>query len=330
MKINPLLFDHKGRMQLGSDYPTDVKWHPLYAEDELYHCIAASYSTGEIKLFHVEVDNDGAPKGLSVDHNFIPDEHSECNCLDWSPDGQYIAAGYKDGRLRLFNIWKNQQEKDFDGKGHTNYVESVSFSSDGKYIASGSFDLTVRLWEAKTGRSISGFYGKGHTNSVASVSFSPDGKYIVSGSWDHTVRLWEAKTGRSVSDFDGKGHTNSVHSVSFSPDGKYIVSGSGDHTVRLWACELILGPTWLKEHLATPLILASVWFPEDALDYLKETKQGSIVPNRPLARCGECGFFFPVEDNMLGKDIGCPNKIGKTKRCNRLVKLNEFTAGEER
>ncbi len=731
MKINPLLFDHKGRMQLGSGYPADVKWHPLYAENEAYHCIAACYSTGEVKLFHVEVDNDGVPKGLSVDHTFILDEPSKCNCIEWSPDGQYIIVGYNDGRLRLFDIFANKQVETFDGRGHTaeiwavvfthdnrfvvsgsddksirkwniktglevpgfncknnlfriydiaitpnnqsifsvagntadehinqfdfktgqlkntfftegncsvntvissdsrfifsspfrsNYnilkfdiktgkrlisfeaenndyclyplslspddkylfapvggpnlegqsfqkwdihsgrllnnfhgkghggkINSIAISPDSKFILTSAYDNTIRIWdcekglqkvsysgkghishnatvkvspsgkfvacgsldktfllwdtknggiqsgfkkiespvdsryvsispderfivngfclwdrktgqlnkkndekvnpkktrfalttpdgnytfgasddkliykwETKTGKFIESFNGKGHADSIKCMAISPDGHFIVTGStypemrllkwgsgkgeiikefdgrhtseitsiaispdrkfiisgdrdkrllrkWDmktgkkmnnfhgighqhhinsvaisndccfvasgsvdHTVRLWDFATGNLLESFKGKGHTNYVDSIAFTPNGRYIASVSWDHSLILWDLERILGPSWLKEHLATPLILTGVWFPEETLEYLHESNQGKIVSNRPLARCGECGLFFPVEDNMLGKDIGCPNKIGKTKRCDRLVKLNEFTAGNER
>ncbi len=105
MKINPLLFDHKGRMQLGSGSPSDVKWYPLQAKDEAYHYIAASYSTGEVKLFHAEVGDDGRPLELSLDHPFILDEPSQSNCLDCTPNGQYIVAGYDGGQVRQAALW---------------------------------------------------------------------------------------------------------------------------------------------------------------------------------------------------------------------------------
>ncbi len=174
----------------------------------------------------------------------------------------------------------------------------------------------------KSGKEATGFDGIGHMYSVNSVCFSPDGSYIVSGSNDKTLKLWNATSGKEVTGFIGSGHTDNVVSVAFSPNGRYIVSGSSDKTILIRNLKLILGPAWAKEHLETPLILTGVWFPDDTLDYLRETKQGNIVNNRPLARCGECGMFFPVEDNMLGRELRCS--------CKRLVKLNEFTAGVER
>ena len=74
-------------------------------------------------------------------------------------------------------------------KGHTSYVNSVSFSPDGKRIVSGSDDNTIRIWDATTGKELEIL--EGHTDWVNSVSFSPDGKRIVSGSDDKTIRIWD-------------------------------------------------------------------------------------------------------------------------------------------
>jgi len=72
-------------------------------------------------------------------------------------------------------------------KGHSRYVNSVSFSPDGKTIASASADNTVKLWNLE-GKELKTL--KGHSRYVNSVSFSPDGKTIASASWDTTVKLW--------------------------------------------------------------------------------------------------------------------------------------------
>ncbi len=237
----------------------------------------------------------------------------------FSPDGRYIVTRFAD-TLKLWNTKTGKVIPGFDVREHTGFISSFSFSPDGCNIVTG--DDILKLWDARAGNEVASFDVGGDTKSISSVGFSPDGRYILSGSYSNTLNIWDAKTGKEVIGFFDYGHTSSVFCVAFSPNGRYIVSGSRNGIVFIHNLEQILDPGWAKEHLDRPLILTGVWFPDDTLDYLRETKQGNIVDNRPLARCGECGMFFPVEDNMLGRELRCS--------CKRLVKLNEFTAGVER
>ncbi len=245
------------------------------------------------------------------------------NSACFHPDGCYIVLASNDSTLKLWDAYTGREMTGFVCSGNAGYVMSVKFSPDGRFIVSGSDHRYPQLWDSRTGSKVSSYEDSATEGSGGCmVSFSPDGRYIASGSMDNTLKLLDVSTCSVISDFGCRGQGDSVNSVSFSPNGRYIVSGSNDNTMLICNLEQILGPAWAKEHSNTPLILTGVWFPDDTLDYLKETKQGNIVNNRPLARCGECGMFFPVEDNILGRELRCS--------CKRLVKLNEFTAGVER
>lgn len=116
-------------------------------------------------------------------------------------------------------------------KGHTEFVNSVSFSPDAKYLASGSDDKRIKIWSVSDGSLIRTL--EGHTYPVYSVSFSPDGKYLASGGYDKTIKIWSFPEGSLIRTL--KGHTNWVWSVSFSPDGRYLASGSDDETIKVWS-----------------------------------------------------------------------------------------------
>jgi WD40 repeat protein len=89
-------------------------------------------------------------------------------------------------------------------KGHSSYVNSVTFSPDGKMLASASFDRTVRLWDV-TRRQALGDPLKGHAGDAYGVAFSPDGKMLASASADLTVRLWDVATRQpAASHYSGK------------------------------------------------------------------------------------------------------------------------------
>jgi WD40 repeat protein len=67
----------------------------------------------------------------------------------FSPDGNTLAAGGRDGFVRLWEVATRKLAATLNG--HTAVVTSVAFSPDGKLLAAASRDKMIRLWDISIG-----------------------------------------------------------------------------------------------------------------------------------------------------------------------------------
>ncbi|MBE7383418.1 MAG: TIR domain-containing protein [Leptolyngbya sp. SIO1E4] len=163
--------------------------------------------------------------------------------VGFSPNGELLASGSKDGVIRL---WQANGKLLHTLDGHDRGVWGLAFSPDSQQLVSGGADNKVRLWNAD-GSLVRVL--DGHEAIVASVAYSPDGSIIASASVDKTVRLWSPE-GEPVNTF--KGHGGYVVSVAFSPDNQLLAAASTDGLITLWTLtgeavavlEGHAGPVW--------------------------------------------------------------------------------------
>lgn len=67
------------------------------------------------------------------------------SCVSYSTDGQLIATGGEDGKVKLWNVYSGFCFVTFNE--HTNAITQLAFSGNKKFVVSSSLDGTVRAFD---------------------------------------------------------------------------------------------------------------------------------------------------------------------------------------
>lgn len=154
--------------------------------------------------------------------------------LALSPDGQTLATGSYDQKIKLWKVADGSEQRTLSG--HTGGIFGLSFRPDGKVLASASGDRTVKLWDLTTGKRLETFAQP--FKEQTAVAFSPDGKTIVSAGVDNRIRLWQvsdtAQEGSNPMLLSRFAHEGTILNLAFSADGKTLISTASDRSVKVW------------------------------------------------------------------------------------------------
>lgn len=167
--------------------------------------------------------------------------------LAFSPDGQTLASGHAEAKIRLWHLGSGKLRQTL--KGHGWDVNSLAFSPDGRFLVSGGLDGAIKIWNWRTGEEVrtlkrppsSEWIGSlvswfdSSVGSIWSVAVSPDGKTFACAGSQQPIELWELETGKLLRILTE--HSGTVYSVAFSSDGKTLASGGEDNTIKLWNVE---------------------------------------------------------------------------------------------
>lgn len=202
----------------------------------------------------------------------------DMNTISYAPDGQNVATGGDDGKVKVWNTVSGFCFVTFSE--HSAAISSVEFAKQGQVLFSASLDGTVRAFDLIRYRNFRTF------TSPTPVQFSclavdPSGEVVAAGSSDSfEVFLWSVQTGKLLDILAG--HEGPVSSLAFSPTGSLLASGSWDKTVRVWN-------VFARSHAVEPYQLSAdvlaVTFRPDGKELAVSSLDGQIM-------------FFDVE---LGK-----------------------------
>jgi WD40 repeat protein len=157
----------------------------------------------------------------------------------YSPDGELLAAGFKDGSVLVLDAASGKTLQRL--LWHARPVHGLAFSGwtrEGQtsaFLASGAEDGSVAVWDLQSGMAryrftnpLLGYWGYG----IRSLAFSPDDSVLVTGGDQGYLSRWNLATGEELPRLQTQ--FGLLFGIAFSPDGSRLASACGDGTVQLW------------------------------------------------------------------------------------------------
>ncbi|KAG1745306.1 WD40 repeat-like protein [Suillus lakei] len=195
----------------------------------------------------------------------------DMNTLAYAPDGQTIATGGDDGKLKVWSVQNGFCFVTFSE--HTAPIMGITFAKHGSVLFSASLDGTVRAFDLVRYRNFRTFTSPSPVQ-FSSIAVDPSGEVVAAGSTDtFEVFMWSVQTGKLLDILAG--HEAPVSALAFSPTGaNQLASGSWDRTVRIWS---VFGRSRAVEPLTLSSDVLSIAFRPDGVELGASTLDGQIT-----------------------------------------------------
>lgn len=253
--------------------------------------------------------------------------------VDWSANGELVAAGLENGQVVIWNAIRGQRL--LCKSLHHGGVNGISFHPDSSKLASCGDDGLVKLWDASSGNEtyvwntqlsqalcvafdaqgeMVAASGDGNeimvwdttsgqlrqsfmTDALTSrILFTPDGQRLLAAEDTAKIRTLQVATGKVLSSFDE--HMAPVRAMSISRDGTKVASGGKDGILLIWDAD---SGERIRDWKAHHLTISGIAF----------CPQGSEVVS--------CGVDRLIRVWNLDSPMVFPESSGHTERVNEIA-----------
>ncbi|KDQ06907.1 hypothetical protein BOTBODRAFT_181182 [Botryobasidium botryosum FD-172 SS1] len=194
----------------------------------------------------------------------------DMNTLSFSSDGQNVATGGDDGKVKVWNTTSGFCFVTFSE--HSSSVSAVEFAKQGQVLFTASLDGTVRAFDLIRYRNFRTFTSPSPVQ-FSALAVDPSGEVVCAGSTDSfEVFMWSVQTGKLLDILTG--HQGPVSALAFSPTGNQLASASWDKTVRVWN---VFGRSRAVEPFQLSSDVLALAFRPDGRELAASTLDGQIA-----------------------------------------------------
>jgi NACHT domain- and WD repeat-containing protein len=207
------------------------------------HWFATASADGTIRIWNSKVldQNIPQPKPNAVEHDTVYKWMDSCA---YSPDGSRLAAGYGNGKVKLFDVANGVELRCISNQGA---VSLCIFSPNGKQVVAvcrGDRSDLLRFYDADNLANMGTIPGPDLTG-IESLTYTPDSSRILASTRDDTLYTWDVHTSQQIASWK---HSTGFRAWALSPDGTKVavIGGRGEFTI--WNLQNLSNPVLKQQH----------------------------------------------------------------------------------
>jgi WD40 repeat protein len=196
-----------------NDYVTAIAWSP---NGQL---LAASSAAGEVVIVDVE--------GRSL-RSIQAGNGQSLNCLGFSQDGQFLAAGGQEGCVKIWQIEAGNSPLITTIENPSVWIDHLAWNPKHNEVAF-SLGRDVQIWDVEADKvaAILNF----EASSVLDLAWHPQGEFL-SAAGHRAVKTWNREDwNRNPTTWE---LIAASVAIAWSPNGDYLASGNMDRTLLVW------------------------------------------------------------------------------------------------